>query len=508
MKSQRKIGSILSYIQIIIQTIITIGVTPILIKFLGDAEYGVYNLTASVISYLSLLTLGMGASYVRYFFKYKNANKSEYISNLNGLYMITHIFMSIISIIIGIFIVKNIHIVLKGEMTANELQLSSDLMKIMMVNIALTFPDSVFNSYITAKEHFIFQKIIGTLKVIFNPLLGIVFLMLGYRSIGLSVAITLITLLSLLLNMFYSIKKLDMKFNFSIKDFRLLKDILVFSSFIFISMIIDQINWQVDKIILGKYVGSVAVAIYSIGALINTQYIHMSTSVSSVFIARVNDIVQSDDVNSKNNLSNLFIRIGRIQYYVLMLILIGFIGLGKYFITNLWVGNSYIDAYLITLILIIPVTIPLIQNIGIEIQKSMNKHQFRSVIYLLIAIVNIIMSIPLAKRFGPIGSAIGTGITTFIGNGLIMNMYYKNSIGLDIKRFWVEIFSISKGMILPLLISIFIAIRGINSFIEFIISGIIIVVVYSISVYKISFNEYEHKFFHKPIKLINNKIKK
>lgn len=66
----------------------------------------------------------------------------------------------------------------------------------------------------------------------------------------------------------------------------------------------------------------------------------------------------------------------------------------------MWAGNDYSGTYPIALLLIIPVTIPLIQNIGIEIQKAKNMHQFRSWVYLGIAVLNVLLSIPLAKVYG------------------------------------------------------------------------------------------------------------
>ena len=140
-------------------------------------------------------------------------------------------------------------------------------------------------------------------------------------------------------------------------------------------MIVDQINWNLDKFIIGRFWGTITVAIYGVASQINTLYMSFSTSISSVFAPRVNKMVAAD--SSDKELTNLFTRIGRTQFIVLSLIGTGFIFFGRPFI-NMWAGADYDEAYIITLILIIPVTIPLIQNIGIEIQRAKNMHKFRS----------------------------------------------------------------------------------------------------------------------------------
>ena len=73
----RKIGAVLSYIYMILEVLSTLLLTPFIINSLGDAEYGVYKLVASVTIYLLLLDLGMGNSVVRYVAKYKENKDIE-----------------------------------------------------------------------------------------------------------------------------------------------------------------------------------------------------------------------------------------------------------------------------------------------------------------------------------------------------------------------------------------------------------------------------------------------
>ena len=86
--SQIKIGSILSYLQIALNIIIGLTYTPIMIRLLGQSEYGLYNTVSSTISMLSILNLGFASGYVRYYAKYKKENDNESIYKLNGLFLI------------------------------------------------------------------------------------------------------------------------------------------------------------------------------------------------------------------------------------------------------------------------------------------------------------------------------------------------------------------------------------------------------------------------------------
>ena len=69
--NQLKIGVMLSYVSIIAQNIISIVYTPVMLRLLGQSEYGLYQLVYSVVSYLGLLSFGFGSAYVRFYSRYK-----------------------------------------------------------------------------------------------------------------------------------------------------------------------------------------------------------------------------------------------------------------------------------------------------------------------------------------------------------------------------------------------------------------------------------------------------
>lgn len=154
--------------------------------------------------------------------------------------------------------------------------------------------------------------------------------------------------------------------------------------------------------------------------------------------------------------TQLMIRVGRVQYLILMLVASGFVIFGRYFITNIYSTIEYAQAYPVALLLILPAMIPLIQNLGIEIQRAVNKHQVRAIIYFIMALLNVVISIPLAKTFGPVGSAMGTAIGLVLANGIIINIYYQFGMGLDMIAFWKSVLSLSKGMIAPVVVGGFI----------------------------------------------------
>ena len=238
----------------------------------------------------------------------------------------------------------------------------------------------------------------------------------------------------------------------------------------------------------------------------NNMYLNFSTALSSVFLPRVTKMEAKNAENKE--FTDIFIKVGRLQYIVMGLIISGFIIFGQQFI-NLWAGNSYSQAYIIACILMIPVTIPLIQNVGLSILQAKNKYKYRTMIFFFIAIGNVALSIPLAKAYGGVGSAIGTAISLIIGQGIIMNIYYHKKVHIDIITFWKEILKMTPAIL-------FVAVCG-HLFNKFWISTNIVVyiskiilysIIYAISVWLFSANNYERDLIKGPIKLILNKMRR
>lgn len=328
---------------------------------------------------------------------------------------------------------------------------------------------------------------------------------MGFGSVSLVLVTTFLTLASFGVNMWFCFKKLHTRFVFGHFDRFLFKEIGVFSFYIFLNQIIDQINWNVDKFIIGTIIGTLAVAVYSVGAQLNTYFMSISNSVSSVFLPRINIIVaEKEKMNSK--LTQLFTKVARLQFLILMLILMCFIFLGPYFI-RMWAGENYGEAYTVALLLFTSEFVPLIQNLGIEIQRAKNMHKFRSVLYIVIALINLIISIPLCYKFGIVGCALGTALGQVIGNTIIMNIYYEKKIKLDMKYFWKNILKFLPALALPFAIGIiFTLFYGANNVWDFIFEAVILVTSYCISMWFLGINSFEKELIRKPIKQIKHKM--
>ena len=495
---QKSWGIVLSYASQGILILSGMIYTPVMIRLIGQSEYGLYQLVFSAVGYLNLLGFGFAAAYIRFYSRAKAKNDDNEVSRINGMFLTIFIVIAVICCLCGFVMVSNIRLIFSEGLSDEEYETAKILMVIMVFNLALTFPNSVFEAITSAHERFFFQKLIAVMQNLLNPFLALPLLLMGYGSVAMVCVTTLLTVMKLSVNIWFCLNKLNVRFIFSGFRFGLFREMWGFTFFIFLNQIIDQINWNVDKFLLGRISGTEAVAVYSLGGLINTMYLILSTSVSGVFIPQVNKIVSASDDN--NELTGLFIKIGRMQFMILSVVLTGFIFFGRQFMI-FWGGEGFSESYYVALLLIIPVTVPLIQNIGIEIQRAKNKHKARSIVYFVIASGNVFISIPLIKMFGPAGAAAGTAIALTGGNIIFMNWYYHSHIGLDIKLFWKNILGMVRGLIIPCIVGTFIML-SVPMDNWFVLGAYIILysAVYAISMYHLGMNSDEKKIIDESLK--------
>lgn len=446
--NQLKAGVVLNYVVIFLNTIVGLLYTPYMLRMMGQSEYGLYSLVASVIAYLTVLDLGFGNAIVRYTAKFRAEKKTEEQYEMFGMFFLLYLVIGIIAFGIGLGLYFNVDTLFGNTMTTVELGRARIMMLLLVANLAFTFPMSIWGSIIQAYEDFVFQKSLNIFRIILNTAVMICLLHFGYKAVAMVVVQTIFNVLTLAINFIYCRRKLNIHIYFRFKHFHwgFLKEVAIYSFWIFLNAIIDRVYWSTGQFVLGAMVGTAAVAVFAIAIQLEGMYMQFSTAISSVFLPKVTAMVATN--RSRKEISDLFIRTGRIQYIVLAYILSGFIIFGRQFI-ELWAGAGYTDAYIISLLFFIPLTVPLIQNLGITILQARNEMKFRSVLYIIIALVSLAMQIVLTRFFGGIGCAMGVSGALVVGQILIMNVYYRRRQDLDIKTFWKEI---SKMSIIPIVL--------------------------------------------------------
>lgn len=491
--NQKKVGVLLSYVNLAISTIIPLFYTPIMLAILGQSEYGLYSLSNSVISYLSLLQFGMGSAVIRYIAKYRATDEKEKANQITGLFTIIYIFFAVLVLFVGCIFTLLSPVIFSDGLSEAEISKMKILIIIMSLSTAFSFISVVFSSIINAYEKFIFKKTTDIILTILAPLFNLLVLFLGYESVGIATVSLIFQIVVLPIYMWYVAKRLGIKMKFVKPEKAFLLELFSFSIFMFLSSIADLLFWSTDNVLIGAMIGSTAVAVYNVGGVFTNLMRNLTSAINDVFVPKVTMMVAVDKSNTE--LSELMIRVGRLQYLMVSLLASGFIVFGQVFI-HYWSGDVYADAYWVSLVTFLPSAIPILQNIAFGVIVAQHKHKFRCCIYFGIAILNAISTFFIIPYFGYIGAAICSGVSYIIGHGIILNIYYKSVIKLDIFGFWMNILKMS---FIPVIITV-IGYWIVNILIPWniilmLVEGIGFVLVFILLTWFFTMNEYEKDIF-------------
>lgn len=514
--NQLKSGIILSYVNQALGMIIPFVYTPLMLSMLGQQEYGLYSLSSSVVGYLSLLSFGFGATVVRYISKYRAEGNKEALERTYGFFLMLYAVMAIAVFLMGLVLSGNVEPIFEKGLTLDEQSKMQILVIIMAASSALAFPASVVSSVIISHERFIYRQALNIFTTVIGPVSNLVFLFLGYKSIGMSLASLVVQAIVIPTDIFYLTKVLHIRPRFGRLEPGIIKEMVKVSFYNFLATIVDMLFWSTDKVILGMLTSTTMVAIYNVGAHFNNMVVKLSSTITSVLAPKVTGMAVRNA--SSKEYTDLFIKIGRVQFFIIGLVMTGFIAFGQQFL-DVWVGEEYRRAYSIALFTLLPLSIPLIQNTGITILVAQNKQGFRSIVYSVIAVANALstwfavqyLASINHQEWGGFAAAFCSCVSYVIGQGFIMNWYYHKKIKINIPLFWGNIL---KMAIIPVTMCVITLVLTritkwicITNWATLFVGVGIYTALYITLMYKLILNDYEKDLVRKPVRAVARKLK-
>lgn len=498
----RKIGVILSYIMMIFEVLSTLLLTPFILRTLGQAEYGVYKLSAAIVAYLLLLDLGVGNAVTKYAAQYRVEGDVQQSCRFLGVATIYYLIIALFVLAVGGILIVIFPSVFATGLTGSEVTLGQKLLGITVINAAVTLGTAGYANVIIGYEKFIVSKGWSIVQIILRIILTYISLKIGMGSIGIVTVNLLMTILCRGFFVFYVLFGLKLKPMFSGIKIPFIKEIVGYSSLILLQMIATQINAFVDQILLGILVpaSAVIIGVYGIGAQIVQYFQSIGSSFTNILMPGVVKMVENKA--TPQQLCDEMVKIGRMVFMVLAFIWCCFLFYGKQFIL-LWVGEENLDAYFVAIILMFAYIFTLTENIGSQILWAKSEHKEQAFLKLGIVLVNIILTIFLIKWSPLIGATIGTFVSLILGDVVVMNIVFYKKIGISLKKYYMGLF---KGILPCLIIST--VVGGLFSLLHF--SGwlgfacniFIMVSVYAVCMFLFGFNTYERSL----IKSIFEKI--
>lgn len=495
--NQIKVGALISYLALFLNIVTGLLYTPWMINTIGKADYGLFTLAMSVIS-LFVFDFGLGSAITRFVSKFLAEGRQDKVDSLLGLVFKLYLFGDLLilsSLVVIYFFLPSIYLGLTPEEMA-----SFKLVYIIASMFSVvSFPFLPLNGIITSYEKFIQLKSCDLIHKLIIVGLMTACLLLGGGLFSLVIVNSVAGIIIIILKVGVLGKTRISAIQWRYWDKALYKSVLSFSVWVTVVQLAQRCIFNIAPSILAAFATSTAITILGIAICLEGYTFSFASAINGMFLPRVSRMLTNDN---KQELLDLMTRVGRIQIYIIGLLCIGFICVGREFI-QLWLGEGYEEVYPCALMIILPSFLQLPQEIGNTSVVAAGKVKQQAYAFMLMAAMNLLLAYPMTKYWGVEGLCCSIMIAYLVRTLTMDYIFYKH-IQINVFKFFRNSYlrilpSIALSIVLSLVLFEFLEDGG---WYGFILKTLLCVLIYLLSVWVFAMNNYEKHLFALPINRI------
>ncbi len=432
----------ISYMSTFANMVCGLFLSSFLLRALGDTDYGLYQTVSSFATYLVLLEFGTGTVMTRNISVCLNQGDDKTLQerlhkNYSTIWGIS-LLLSCVILLVGMVFYFSLGAIYSQTMTAEQVVYAKKILLILFANIIVSYLTQNISGFLLAREEYVFSKLIALIRVILRAAVLVLVITLFRHSILIAIVDLVLGVSVFLITFIYNKRKYKVKISLRHFDKTVFKTSIPMCIALLLQVFTNQANSNVDKFVIGVMMSMESVALYSIVQYIFTAFSSLATVPVSMFLPEV----------SKNMAKNLppreftqtLVRPCRLTVIICGSILCGFFAFGRPFISVVY-GASKTDAWLYTLIILVPTFVDMTDAVLIDVLDIANKRLVRSLALLGTTLMNILMTVIFLNLWGIIGAVIATAIALMIGNILIMGVYYQKKFKVNILYLYKEAYA-------------------------------------------------------------------
>ncbi len=410
MKEKLLKSSIFRVIEIVTVTIISLALTPYLIKHLGDENYGLWLLILSTLGWFNFIDLGFSSAIKR---EIAIALEKGDNRRINVVFSVSVVLFGALGIIAASCILV---LALMPELlgiNVDSQATAAVALSILAIKVLLDFIMNSFHGFFTAYLRMDIDANISLLSTLIKSAL-VFYLIVDFNIYGAVFATIAADVIAHCLKIYYA-KKLNNGFQFSMKfvSFNEIKYLFSYSKHLVAAGIANIILRRSDPVVISHILGLKFVALYGVINNLINQIESLVQAVVGVFNPMLNRLVARKGV-----IDDVFKHVVDVNFFIVLLLYTPLAILAEDFIF-LWIGNEYAQyASLASILGFAYICKSISRPIGALLLAQAN-HKLMSVVSFIGALLNISLSITLAHQWGLFGVAIATAISFFISEVLL-----------------------------------------------------------------------------------------
>ena len=420
-----------TYLAIIVDAVIGLLMLPFNVTHLGTAAYGLWVLTASVTVHLSVLDLGYGGGVVKFIAHYRARRDGKALNEIVST--LFFVFAALGCLAYGIAAFVAFHLEWFFKITPEQVHLGQWVLLIVSVNVALNFPFSVFGGVVNGFQRQHINGAVAIVSSVLVALVNVIVLTAGWGLLSLVFVTTIVRVLTYLVyaaNAYRTYPALHL----SPALFRRsrLREITGFS---FYSSVIDwsyKLNYQLDQLVIGAFLGIAPVAVWAVAERITGATQNLTNQLNALLFPVV---VDSDASDQRERLQQILLQGTRLSLATVLPIATALIVLADPLI-RAWVGTrkpELLASVPILQILTVAVAIRVGTGTATTLLKGAGSHRLLASVNLATGLTNLALSIVLARIWGLVGVAVGTLIPIAFSSLAILYPAACRRVGLPVR---------------------------------------------------------------------------
>ena len=436
MKSRTK-GLAWSYLYTVVNMISGLFLSAYLLRSLGDTEYGIYQTISSFANCLVMFEFGVGTVLTKNIVvcRSKNASREEINRNISTIWGIA-IALSALICVVALGLYLSIDQIYANSMTSIQIAYAKKIFLVTLAYLLASFMFQTVRSTALGFENYAFSSKINVVRVILRTILIVSLIRFSQMSIYIACVDAFLSIVLLLFTLFFCKFKFKVSFRFRYFSVDVFRASVGLCLALFIQSIVNQVNTNADKFLIGVFLSPEVVSLYGVGMYVFSVFSTLTTIPISMYAP---SIISEISVNGlREGLYGLVLKAAKTIALIGGVVFFGFVVVGQPFIKLVY-GDEYIVAWSIALILMGATYLNMITGAMNNVLDALNKRMFRSLVILATTCLNIVLTIWWLPIYGIIGAAVATAGCTIVGQVLFMGVYYSRKMKINLLGIYTSV---------------------------------------------------------------------
>jgi O-antigen/teichoic acid export membrane protein len=449
-KKRFAVNVIMNWVAMVINMVIPFFMMPFVVHHLGVVQYGIWVLAASTTSYLSLLDLGLRSVIVRFVSKaHAQSNLDEAKSAISHALYLRMLVSGVVVVLSVLLAVATPYMFKKIPL---ELMHAAQItMLICALDVAITLLSGVFGAVLTSISRFDLLSSVSAGQTAFRAIGLLLILRSGAGLIPMAYWEFIVTLVAGSITVALALRTFPTSRTKARKPVRAeLRALVNYSLTTAIFLLAIQVIINTDSIVIAKFLSVSLVTFYALGSSLVTYSSQVATAVSSTFVPLASGLEAS---GRPDELRKMLLRGTQGMLALTLPIALALFFRGQTFIT-IWMGAAYGQiSETVLRILMLSLFFAMGDATAGAIMMAIDKHRPVAKWAVYEAVLNLGLSIVLAKTIGLYGVAWGTSISMALTHVLFYPRYNREVLGVPMRIYvwegWtkVTLFSLPFGFV-------------------------------------------------------------